>query len=160
MYGDAALISLIVATPIAVAVAISDLRTMEIPNWLTGGAAVIFLALVFALLPLEAALWRVAGAGLVFVACVALFFMGAMGGGDAKAAPGFALLVAPNDAAVVLLLLSIVALVGVVVIALLRRTALGRGSWKVWSEVGRFPYGLALASTILIYLALAAFLIP
>lgn len=159
MYGDDALIALLVASPIALAVAISDLRYMEIPNWMTAGAAAVFMVLVFVMLPMEAALWRLGVAGIVFAACVALFFAGAMGGGDAKAAPGFALLVAPNDASVVLILLSIVAVVGVGVVAILRRTALANGSWKVWSATGKFPYGVALSATLLIYLSLAAFLI-
>ncbi len=158
MYGDDAVISLFIAAPIAVAMALSDLKHMEIPNWMTGGAAVILLALVFALLPLEVALWRLAGAGIVFVACLALFFGGAMGGGDAKAAPGFALLVAPVDASLVMILLSVVALIGVVVLAGLRRTALAGGSWKVWAAKGQFPYAVALGATIIIYLSLAAFL--
>jgi prepilin peptidase CpaA len=156
MYGDDALISLVFAGPIAAAMAISDLRRMEIPNWMTIGSMVILTALVFALLPFEAALWRLAGAGVVFVICVALFFTGAVGGGDAKAAPGFALLVAPVDASTVLVLLSVFALVGVVVLAGLRRTALGRGSWAVWSAKGKFPYAVALGLTIVTYLSLAA----
>ncbi|MEM7543918.1 MAG: prepilin peptidase [Pseudomonadota bacterium] len=160
MFADPALLTLLVAAPVALATVYFDLRYMEIPNWLTGGAAVIFTVLVFATLPQSDALWRVAGAAIVFVICVALFFLRQMGGGDAKSAPGFALLVAPPDVAVVLFLLSVIALMGLATITLLRRTRLAGGEWKMWQDKTKFPYGVALGLTALIYLSLVAFLVP
>lgn len=157
---DGAILTFIVALPFALAVAVHDLRTMQIPNWLTGGAAVAFLAVVFATLPQEDAIARVIGAAVVLAVCFLFFALGAMGGGDGKAAAAFALLVAPWDAAFTLILLSVTALIGLGVIAVLRRTVFaGGGEWAVWSAERRFPYGVALGATLIIYLALVAFLV-
>lgn len=160
MSGDMALLALALATPIGLATAYFDLRTMEIPNWLSGGAAVVFLAFVFAALPFDEALSRLLGGLLVLVACFALFAAKVMGGGDAKAAAAFAPMIAAIDGPFVLLLLSATALIGMAVVILLRRTifADASGGWAVWSARGRFPYGVALGATLIIYLALVAYL--
>ena len=159
MTADYALIAFLVATPIALMVIISDLKTMTIPNWLTGGAFVIFAALVFWGLNLDDALTRLMGARIVLVVSFILFAIGGLGGGDAKAATGFALLVAPVDAGFVLMTLAVTGLLGIGVVMLLRRTPLAAGSWKMWAEPKRFPYGLTLGVTLIIYTALVAFLV-
>lgn len=152
-----ALAALLVAAPFALATAFWDLRALIIPNWLTGAAGAAFLGFVLVALPLDAALWRFAGAALVLLVGFLLFLAGALGGGDAKAAAGFTLMIAPGDAGVALVLLAAAALIGLIVIALLRRTPLGRGSWAVWSARGRFPYGVALAGALLAYLGLVLY---
>ena len=159
MTAEFALITFLVATPVALAVIISDLKTMTIPNWMTGAAFVIFAALVFIGLDLETALTRLMGAGIVLVVSFILFAVGGLGGGDAKAATAFALLIAPVDAGFVLMALAINGLVGVGVLFLLRRTSLAEGDWKMWSEPKRFPYGLTLGATLILYTALVAFLV-
>ena len=163
MTGDMALLGLALATPIGFATAFFDLKTMEIPNWLTGGAALIFLAYVFFALPMDEAIWRLVGGLLVLAICFVLFVVKVMGGGDAKAAAAFAPVVAAVDAPFVLLLLSVTALLGMVAVLLLRRTVFANaeadGGWAVWSARGRFPYGVALGSTLIIYLALVAFMV-
>lgn len=145
------------ATAVGLAVAIYDLKTMTIPNWLTGGAAALFLALALAGLGPWGALDRLIGALVVLAVCVALFFAGLLGGGDAKAAPAFALLVAPSDAGFVLMALAVNGLIGLGVILALRRTRLAEGSWKVWSAGDKFPYGLTLAMTLILYTGLVAY---
>lgn len=159
MTAEFALITFLVATPVALAVIISDLKTMTIPNWMTGAAFVIFAALVFIGLDLETALTRLMGAGIVLIVSFILFAVGGLGGGDAKAATAFALLIAPVDAGFVLMALAINGLVGVGVLFLLRRTSLAEGDWKMWSEPKRFPYGLTLGATLILYTALVAFLV-
>lgn len=156
MAAQEALAALLIAAPFAIAAAFWDLRLLIIPNWLTGAAAVVFLGFVFLALPLDAALWRLAGAALVLVLGFLLFLTGALGGGDAKTAAAFTPMIAPEDGGVALVLLAASALVWLVVISLLRVTPLGRGSWAVWSARGRFPYGVALATALLAYLALVA----
>lgn len=150
-------IALLVAAPVALAVAVSDLRTLTIPNWLTLGGAALFLAFACLTLPADQALWRAAGALIVLGAGFLGFVAGVVGGGDAKAAAGFALMIAPGDAALALLLLAAAALFGVVLLAILRATPFGRGSWAVWSARGRFPYGVALSTALLAYLGLVAY---
>lgn len=159
MTAEFALISFFIAIPVALAVIISDLRTMTIPNWLTGGAFVLFAALVFVGLDLETALTRLMGAGIVLIVSFILFVIGGLGGGDAKAATAFALLIAPVDAGFVLMTLAVTGLIGVGVLFLLRRTPLAEGNWKMWDEPKRFPYGLTLGVTLILYLALVAFLV-
>ena len=154
---DPALAALLIAAPPALAVAVSDLRTMRIPNWLTGGTGALFLGFVFLALPAEAALWRLAGAAIVLACGFGLFVLGVIGGGDAKAAAAFAPLVAPHDAGAALLLLAFSSLLGLMILSLLRHTALARSGWAVWSARRAFPYGVALSSALLIYLSLAAF---
>lgn len=159
MTAEFALISFLVATPVALAVILYDLKTMTIPNWLTGGAFVIFAALVFTGFGLEDALTRLMGAGIVLIASFAMFAFGGLGGGDAKAATAFALLIAPVDAGFVLMALAVNGLLGIGVLFLLRRTSLAEGHWKMWSEPKRFPYGLTLGTTLILYTALVAFLV-
>ena len=155
---DVALLTLLVAAPFALATAYFDLKTMEIPHWLAISTAIAFIALVFATLPMEAALWRV---GIGFGLLIAFFVMhmfGLIAGGDAKAIATFAMLVKPVDASFVLVLLAASGLLMMLGILLLRRTALAGGEWKVWST-NKFPYGVALCATTLTYLGLAAALL-
>lgn len=159
MTAEFALICFLVATPVALAVILYDLKTMTIPNWLTGGAFVIFAALVFWGLGLEDALTRLMGAGIVLIASFIMFAVGGLGGGDAKAATAFALLIAPVDAGFVLMALAVNGLLGIAALFLLRRTSLANGNWKMWSEPKRFPYGLTLGATLILYTALVAFLV-
>ncbi|MEM7269260.1 MAG: prepilin peptidase [Pseudomonadota bacterium] len=159
MSPEFALITFAVALCLGLAVAIYDLKTMTIPNWLSVGSGVVFLGLMFAALPFEDAIYRVIGGVIVLVVCMLLFFAGQVGGGDAKTAPAFALTVAPVDASFVLLMLAVFGLLGIGLIALLRRTALANGDWMIWSHPGRFPYGVTLGMTLIVYTALVAFLL-
>lgn len=151
---DAALITLLVASPFALATAYFDLKTMEIPHWLAISTAIAFVGLVFATLPLEDALWRVGVAFAILVVFIILFIVNLIAGGDAKAMATFSLLVAPIDAGFVLFLLAVSGLVMLATISALRMTPLANGSWAVWSAGRRFPYGVALCATLLIYLSL------
>lgn len=149
-----ALVTLLIAAPFAIGAGYYDLKRMEIPNWLSGGAALVFLALIFATLPVDHALWRIGGAVLVLVVSFVLFMVNQMGPGDGKTAAAFALLVAPQDAPAVLIILSVAALLLLVVVIGLRRTPLAaNSSWRVWSDK-HLPYGVALGAALLIYLAL------
>ena len=160
MTGTEALIALALAAPIAIAVAIYDLRTMEIPNWLSLGAAAVFIAFVFAALPVEDAVARLIAGLVVLFGCMLLFFAGAMGGGAGKAAAAFTVMIAPVDAAFALVLLSVAALASLGVISLLRTTVFAAGGdWRVWSATGRIPFGVPLGATLVVYLALAALVV-
>ncbi|MEX2517874.1 MAG: prepilin peptidase [Paracoccaceae bacterium] len=156
---DATLAGFLIALPPALAVAFWDLKFLKIPNWLTGLAATLFIGFVFLSLPFDRALWRLAGAALVLIVGFLFFLGGAIGGGDAKAAAAFAPMVAPADAAPMLVLVAAAALVGLALLTLLRRTSLAQGSWAVWSERRRFPYGVALSTALVVYLSLVAFAI-
>ena len=68
MYGQVTIYAFLITTAVALTVVWWDLKTMTIPNWLTGGAFVLFAALVFIGLDLESALTRLMGAGIELVA--------------------------------------------------------------------------------------------
>lgn len=144
----------LIATIVALAVMWWDLRTMTIPNWLSVGAGAVFLALIVILLPMDDVIARLIGAGVVFVVGLLMFFTGGMGGGDVKAATAFALMIAPVDRGVALIMLAVFGLLGLVTFWVLRRTPLANGSWAVWSAPRSFPYGVALSLTLITYMGL------
>ncbi|UVC08697.1 prepilin peptidase [Rhizobium sp. TH2] len=78
--------AILVIFPLCMAMAAcSDLLTMTIPNRLSVILIASFLAVApFAGLSLQDMLMHLAGGGIVFAACFALFAFGIMGGGDAK----------------------------------------------------------------------------
>lgn len=154
MYGLVTIYVFIIATVVALAVMWWDLKTMTIPNWLTGGAFVVFLGIILFLLPMDEVIARCIGAGVVLVAGLVMFFTGGMGGGDVKAATAYALLIAPADRGVALVMLAVFGLLGVVIFWLLRKTPLANGSWAVWSSPRTFPYGIALSAMLITYLGL------
>ena len=154
MYGQVTIYAFLIATVVALAVMWWDLKTMTIPNWLSGGAAAVFLALILWVLPLDEVLLRLGTAAVVFVVGLLMFFTGAMGGGDVKAATAFALLIAPADRGVALVMLALFGLLAVIVLWGLRRTPLAHGSWAVWSTPKTFPYGVALSATLIVYMGL------
>lgn len=149
-----------IATAAGLTVAWYDLRTLTIPNWLTGGLFILFSAVVLATGGVDVFMSRLFGASLVLVAGFLLFWAGQMGGGDAKAAAALTMLVAPVDAGFVLFTLALTGLLGLGALRLARLTPLARGSWRVWSEPGAFPYGVALGMTIILYTGLVAWLTP
>ncbi|MDK4705128.1 MULTISPECIES: A24 family peptidase [unclassified Rhizobium] len=78
--------AILLVFPLCMSVAaISDLLTMTIPNRLSLALAISFFVLApIAGLPFTEIGIHFAGAGLVFLACFALFALNVMGGGDAK----------------------------------------------------------------------------
>lgn len=78
--------AILVIFPLCMAMAAcSDLLTMTIPNRLSVILIASFLLIApFAGLSLQDTLMHLAGGGIVFAACFALFAFGIMGGGDAK----------------------------------------------------------------------------
>lgn len=78
--------AILVIFPLCMAMAAcSDLLTMTIPNRLSVILIASFLAVApFAGLSLQDVLMHLAGGGIVFAVCFALFAFGIMGGGDAK----------------------------------------------------------------------------
>jgi len=151
------------ALPICVWVAISDLRSMRIPNVavlaMTAVFVVIGLVLVFGLgvWTLETYLWRLAALGIVLLAGFIVTSLGMVGAGDAKFAAAMAPFVAPGDVLFFLMLFALVLIASWIthrtagrVPALRRATA----DWASWDQGKLFPMGVALAGTLVIYLAL------
>lgn len=143
--------------PICIWVALSDLRSMRIPNIavlaLAGGFAVIGLLI----LPFEAYLWRLAALGIVLIMGFVISALGLVGAGDAKFAAAMAPYVVPGDGLFFLMLFSLV-LIGSWVMHRLagRIPALRRATpdWASWEQGKLFPMGIALAGALVIYMVM------
>jgi len=143
--------------PICAWVALSDLRSMRIPNIAVLALTAVFVIIGFVILPLDAYLWRLAALGGVLVVGFVIASLGLVGAGDAKFAAAMAPFIAPGDALFFLLLFSVVLIASWIthrgagrVPALRRATA----DWASWHQGKLFPMGVALAGALAIYLVL------
>lgn len=143
--------------PICVWVAWNDMAFMKIPN-----KAVLALGLVYLLIGPFALSLPQYGTGwihlvLVLVVGFVLNMAGALGAGDAKFAAAAAPFIAIADLGILMMLLASVLLAAFVTHRLVRMTPLRAGvaSWLSWTHA-KFPMGLALGTTLLFYLCLAA----
>ncbi|MCX7644294.1 MAG: prepilin peptidase [Rhodobacteraceae bacterium] len=138
----------------------SDLARMRIPN-----AAVLALLAVFLLvgpfvLPLADWGWRWLGFAVVLAIGFVLNLGGILGGGDAKFFAAIAPFVAAADAAFFMVLLAVTMIAAYVghrafrAVPAVRRAA---PDWQSWDAGKKFPMGVPLALSLVIYLALAAF---
>lgn len=154
----AALILLLPALPVAIWVAWSDMKFMRIPNMAVLALTLGFLLVGPIALPLGEWGWRwthlavILGAG--FVATAA----GTMGAGDAKFAAAMAPYVALADLRVFLALFAATMLAAFAAHRLMRSTPAFRRAtpdWASWTHA-KFPMGLALAGSLVLYLLGAA----
>ncbi|SDY76212.1 prepilin peptidase [Citreimonas salinaria] len=146
------------ALPICLYVCYTDLSTMRIRNH-----AVIALFAVFALLgpfviPLDVYAWRYVHLAVVLIAGIALNAGGALGAGDAKFAAAAAPFVHIADLRFLLALFAATLLTGFAVHRAVKHTALHRMApdWESWRSGSRFPMGLALGGTLILYLVMGA----
>lgn len=155
---DAALWLMLGALPIALWVVWTDLSAMRIPNKAVLALVAVYAVIGFVTLPVS--VWAWSWLHLVVVLLVGFLFSltGGFGAGDAKFAAAMAPFVALGDATTFCLLLSVVAIVTFAAHRLARRSAAIRSmapGWDSWHRA-EFPFGLALAPTLIVYLALAA----
>ncbi len=155
---EAALWLLVFAAPVCLWVAWSDMRFMRIPN-----VAVLALAGVFAVvgpvvLPLGDWGWRWLHLPIVLLVGFGLNAGGLVGAGDAKFAAAMAPFVAHHDLPFLTILFATVLLTAFVLHRTIRRIPQVRAGFPDWASWDHhdFPMGLALAGTLLFYLALAA----
>lgn len=157
-YADAAFWLMLAALPIAAWVIWTDLSTMKIPN-----KAVLALIAVYAVvgaltLPFAAFAWSWLHLAVVLVIGFMLSLGGGFGAGDAKFAAAMAPFVALGDLLAFALILSALAIVTFIAHRLARQvpaiTAATPG-WVSWQRRD-FPFGVALAPALILYLALAA----
>lgn len=149
---------LLIAVPVGLWVAYTDLSRMKITN-----AAVVTLFAGYAVLgllalPLQDYLWGYAHLAVVLVIGIALNAIGGVGAGDAKFAAAAAPMIALADAGIVLYLFGLSLLLGWALHRIARLTPLRRlaPDWASWTSGRRFPMGLPLSITLVAYLALAA----
>ncbi len=153
-----ALIFLPFVVPIGIWVAWSDMKFMKIPN-----KAVMVLFGIFALvgliaLPIDVYLWRwVIAIGVLTIGFV-LNIARAMGAGDAKFLAAMAPFADPGDVNFIVMLMAAMLLAAFATHRLFRAIPGVRArfpDWESWTHA-KFPMGLALGTTIILYLALGS----
>lgn len=157
MTSSAAIWLLIIAIPVAVWVAWSDMKFMKIPNkavlTLTGLWAVVG----FFVFPLDVYLWQWAQLLIVLAIGFVIASGGLVGAGDAKFAAAMAPFVAYGDIRAFLMLFAVVMIGAIATHRLARMSPQLRSvtsDWESWTNKD-FPMGLALAGALVFYLALA-----
>lgn len=167
-------VAIALAAVLALAAAV-DLRTRRIPNVLTLGAALGFLAWRVAFQGADGLLLGLAGLGLGLGLMLAPYALGVMGGGDVKLMAVVGAALGPAGALWSFLFTSLLGGVYALAVLLLRREALGRTLAGVAIAAGqlragaglhfvppapdrrlpRLCYGLAIAAGSCLYLCLA-----
>ena len=125
------------------AAAWSDLRTRNIPNWITAPGAVVGFAMHLWYGGLHGAATSIGGAALGLGMFVALFIAGGMGAGDVKLFGAVGALVGPQPLVLVFVFTGLLG--GIVGIAV----ALWRGHMDA-----KFPYGAVIAGGTFVSLVL------
>jgi prepilin peptidase CpaA len=151
----------LLALPVCLWAAISDLRTMKIPNKTVYALLAVFAIGGIMVIPLEFWLWRWLSFIVVFIITFGLYLVARLGAGDAKFAAAAAPFVSQNlaELQLVLILLAFFMLAALGLHRLARATpAIRRATpnWASWTSAG-FPLGTALAATLMTYLAFKAF---
>ncbi len=155
---EAALWFLPLAIPICLWVAWSDLKYMLIPNYAVLALLAVFAVVGFIVLPLEEYAWRWSHFAVALAIGFTFTMIGGMGAGDAKFAAVMAPFVALPDALGVLGLFAACLLGTFVLHRMVRRMGVVKRNFSEWVSMGsrKFPMGIALITTLLIYLAKAA----
>jgi prepilin peptidase CpaA len=145
------------ALPICIWVAYSDLRDMRIPNVAVLALTAVFLVMGLFALPLDAYAMRLVQLVVVLIAGFIITSLGMAGAGDSKFAAAMAPFIAPGDYLFFLLLFSMVLIASWIThrsagrVPAVRRATAG---WTSWDQGKLFPMGIALAGSLVIYLAL------
>lgn len=151
---------LVLAAPVLMYIAWSDLARMRIPNVAVLTLLAVFVVVGIILFPFGEFTWRlfVQGFGMLVITYI-LNQLGYMGGGDAKMlaamAPYFNWVLLPQ----VLFLLSAGFLAGFALHRLVRYSGLLKNfapTWVSWED-RRFPAGTSLACSLLVYLFLICY---
>ncbi len=149
--------------PVCVWVAMTDLRSMKIPNVAVFTLLGIFVVAGLMVLPLDVWLWRWLNGIVAFGIGYALWALTrGFGAGDVKFAAAAAPFVSQNllEIQIALILLAAYMLATLALhrlagaIPAIRRATPG---WESWNRKAHVPVGVALAATLATYLALKAF---
>ncbi len=142
--------------PICLWVIYSDLSRMKITNQANLALLGVFVIVGLLALPLDIYAWRLVH--VVVVLALGFFFniIGLMGAGDSKFLAAAAPYIALRDTPTVLLLLSVVTLIAIFTHRAAKKSALRdmAPDWVSWTNAEKFPMGLALGSTLILYLVM------
>ena len=155
---DAAIWLMLGALPIVAWVIWTDLATMKIPNRAVMALVGVYAVVGVLTLPLPVFAWSWLNLAVVLVAGFLLSLTGGFGAGDAKFAAAMAPFIAPADAILVMMLLSALAIGTFIGHRIARQVPAVRAATPGWVSWERrdFPFGIALAPTLIAYLALAS----
>ncbi|MFG6529756.1 MULTISPECIES: prepilin peptidase [unclassified Sulfitobacter] len=144
--------------PICFYVAFTDMKQMRITNQAVLVLTAIFVLLGLFLLPFDTYLWRLLSLVVVLVVGIVLNAAGVMGAGDAKFAAAAAPYIAWGDLRLLLMLFMATLLAAAATHRGVKYTPLRRlaPDWQSWQETKKFPMGLALGTTLGLYLILGA----
>ncbi|WP_411974677.1 prepilin peptidase [Sulfitobacter faviae] len=144
--------------PICFYVAFTDMKQMRITNQAVLVLTAIFVLLGLCLLPFDTYLWRLLSLVVVLVVGIVLNAAGVMGAGDAKFAAAAAPYIAWGDLRLLMMLFMATLLAAAATHRGVKYTPLRRlaPDWQSWQETKKFPMGLALGTTLGLYLILGA----
>jgi prepilin peptidase CpaA len=142
--------------PICLYVIYTDVSRMKITNKANVALAAVFVVIGLIVLPFDDYLWRLAGLVIVLIVGIVLNAVGVMGAGDSKFIAAAAPYIAVGDLRVLLVLFTVVLLAAFATHRIAKYTPLRRMApdWASWEQGKKFPMGLALGSTLIIYLVL------
>lgn len=155
-----ALIFLPFVLPICLWAMVTDLKHMVIKNYAVLALMAGFVVLgLFAFPTWGEYFWRYANfAAVLGIGFLLWIFPGiGFGAGDAKFAAAIAPFVAVGDWAVFLMILSATSIIGVILHRLAKRVPVivnATPEWQSWQEDQAFPWGVSLASALILYLTL------
>ena len=144
--------------PLCLYTAFTDMKLMKITNQTVVALAAVFLVIGLIALPFETYLWRLLGMVTVLVIGVVVTAIGAMGAGDAKFAAAAAPFIPLADARMVMALFAATLLAAAVTHRAAKHSPARRLAphWTSWDQGKKFPMGLALGTTLGLYLILGA----
>lgn len=157
-FAHAAFWLVLAALPIAAWVGWSDLKSMRIPNVAVLALIAVYLVVGALTLPLTVWAWSWLHLLVVLVIGFGLSLTGGFGAGDAKFAAAMAPFIALGDLRMFLVLLSAVTIAAFIVHRLARAIPFVRRATPDWASWTRpeFPFGIALAPSLIFYLGLAS----
>jgi prepilin peptidase CpaA len=156
----AAWVFMVPVSAICLWIAWTDLKSMKILNVACLSLLAVFIILAPFLLGLNGMARGLAQGAVVLVLGFLFNAAGAFGAGDAKAMSVMALFVAPGDGTLVLMIFLSVTLAAKTAHVVARKTRLRALAphWRSWNMGKKFPGGLILAGSLMIYLWFAAIL--
>ncbi|GAA3868860.1 A24 family peptidase [Celeribacter arenosi] len=139
--------------------AFNDLKRMKLPNVIVIALALVYVVVGPFVLSLEQYGWGFVHAAVMYLVGMFAFMFLGVGAGDGKFAAAMSMFIPVADARMVLVIFAAYLLGAFAAHRIARRIPAVRSAtpdWVSW-ESGKFPMGLALAGTIVHYLAWVAF---
>lgn len=143
--------------PICLWVALSDMKVMKIPNKAVLALLAVFVVVGLLTLPLPLYAWGFAQLAIVLAIGFVMNIAGLMGAGDAKFAAAMAPFIAQGDWPAFLAIFTASLVTGFIVHRALRALPWVRRmtpDWVSWQS-RKYPMGLSLAASLLLYLGAA-----